>query len=235
LAKLEKQASAPDFWNDQEKAQKVLQQRSRLERALDTAENQQRLVEDIAVLFDFAAEDDASANELRESISKLAADVEESETQMLLGGPTDANNAFLSINSGAGGTDAQDFAEMLLRMYLRWAQKRGFKTEETCNRAKRPGSNRPAIASKVITLTGCWQAKSAFIGWFACHRSIQAKVGKPVSLRFLSRPKLMRTSKSRSWTKTCALTLIVRPEPEASTSTLRIRRFVLRTFQLTLS
>ncbi len=130
MAKLEKQAAEPDFWNDQEKAQKVLQQRSRLERAINTAEDQQRLVDDIAVLFDFAAEDEASANELRESVKKLAADVEESETQMLLGGETDANNAFLSINSGAGGTDAQDFAEMLLRMYLRWAQKRGFKTEE---------------------------------------------------------------------------------------------------------
>lgn len=130
LAKLEKQASESDFWNDQEKAQKVLQQRSRLERAINTAEEQQRAVDDIAVLFDFAAEDEASANELREAISKLAAEVEESETQMLLGGPNDANNAFLSINSGAGGTDAQDFAEMLLRMYLRWAQKHGFKAEE---------------------------------------------------------------------------------------------------------
>jgi peptide chain release factor 2 len=129
LEKLEAQASEPDFWNDQEKAQKVLQQRSRVERALNTAEGQQRLVEDIAVLFDFAAEDDASEIELRESISRLAKDVEESETQMLLGGQNDALNAIVSINAGAGGTDAQDWAEMLLRMYLRWCERKGFKTE----------------------------------------------------------------------------------------------------------
>lgn len=129
MKKLEAQASEPDFWNDQDKAQKVLQQRSRVERALNTAEGQQRLVEDIAVLFDFAAEDDTSETELRESISRLAKEVEESETQMLLGGPNDALNAIVSINAGAGGTDAQDWAEMLLRMYLRWCERKGFKTE----------------------------------------------------------------------------------------------------------
>lgn len=129
MNKLEEQASAADFWNDQEKAQKVLQQRSRLERAINIAEGQQRLVDDIAVLFDFAAEDDALAAELRQSIKKLTAEVEESETQMLLGGQNDALNAIVAINAGAGGTDAQDWAEMLLRMYLRWAERHGFKTE----------------------------------------------------------------------------------------------------------
>jgi peptide chain release factor 2 len=129
LEKLETLASAPDFWNDQEQAQKVLQQRSRIERALNTADRQARLVDDIAVLFDFAAEDEASANELRESLKRLTEDVEESETQMLLGGENDALNAIVAINAGAGGTDAQDWAEMLLRMYLRWCERRGFKTE----------------------------------------------------------------------------------------------------------
>lgn len=129
MKKLERQASEPEFWNDQEKAQKILQQRSRVERAINTAESQQRLVDDIAVLFDFAAEDEASANELRDSISRLTKEVEESETQMLLGGQNDALNAIVSINAGAGGTDAQDWAEMLLRMYLRWCERKGFKTE----------------------------------------------------------------------------------------------------------
>ena len=81
------------------------------------------------MLFEFTAEDDSSANELRESIKRLAADVEQSETQMLLGGQNDALNAIVAINAGAGGTDAQDWAEMLLRMYLRWAERRGLKTE----------------------------------------------------------------------------------------------------------
>jgi len=129
LAKIEEQASAPDFWNDQEKAQKVLQQRSRIERAINTAESQARLVDDIEVLFEFAADDEGSATELRESLKRLETAVEESETQMLLGGENDGRNAIVAINAGAGGTDAQDWAEMLLRMYLRWSERRGFKTE----------------------------------------------------------------------------------------------------------
>lgn len=130
LAKLETQIAAPEFWNDQEKAQKTLQQRARLERMIATAENQARLVDDIEVLFEFAAEDDASANELRESLSRLTTTVEASETQMLLGGENDGRNAIVAINAGAGGTDAQDWAQMLYRMYLRWAEKHGFKIEE---------------------------------------------------------------------------------------------------------
>ncbi len=106
-----------------------MQHRSRLERAVNTAENQSRLVDDIGVLFEFAESDDASASELQESINRLAEAVEESETQMLLGGDHDGNNAIVAINAGAGGTDAQDWAEMLLRMYLRWTERRGFKTE----------------------------------------------------------------------------------------------------------
>jgi peptide chain release factor 2 len=86
-------------------------------------------VDDIGVLFEFAAEDEASAMELRETLQRLAREVEESETQMLLGGENDARNAIVAINAGAGGTDAQDWAEMLLRMYLRWAERQGFKTE----------------------------------------------------------------------------------------------------------
>lgn len=105
----------------------MLQQRARLERAINTAEGQARTVDDIGVLFEFAEADEASAAELRETIKRLTGAVEESETQMLLGGENDARNAIVAINAGAGGTDAQDWAEMLLRMYLRWVERRGFK------------------------------------------------------------------------------------------------------------
>ncbi|MBX3280248.1 MAG: peptide chain release factor 2 [Acidobacteria bacterium] len=129
LAALEQQAAAADFWNDTERAQKVLQQRSRLERAITAAGQQARMVDDVEVLFEFAVEDDSSAGELRETLERLAEAVEESETQMLLGGENDARPAIVAINAGAGGTDAQDWAEMMLRMYLRWADRKGFKTE----------------------------------------------------------------------------------------------------------
>lgn len=87
------------------------------------------MVDDVEVLFEFAVEDDSSAGELRETLERLAEAVEESETQMLLGGENDARPAIVAINAGAGGTDAQDWAEMMLRMYLRWADRKGFKTE----------------------------------------------------------------------------------------------------------
>ena len=129
LKKLEEQASAPDFWSDQEKAQKALQQRAKVERAINTAERLARLVDDIEVLFDFAVEDEGSASELHSSLAVLTRLVDESETQMLLGGENDARNAIVAINAGAGGTDAQDWAEMMLRMYLRWSERHGLKSE----------------------------------------------------------------------------------------------------------
>ena len=81
------------------------------------------------MLFEFAATDAASAKELLPLITKLERDVTAAEVQSLLSGETDANNAICSLQSGAGGTDAQDFAQMLLRMYLRWAERKGFKVE----------------------------------------------------------------------------------------------------------
>jgi len=129
LRRLEAAASEPDFWSDQEQAQKVLQQRSRLERVVRRQESFESGVADAEVLFEFAAEDEASAKELRELVTRLELEVSEAETEMLLSGTHDALNAICSIQAGAGGTDAQDWAEMLLRMYLKWAEKRGFKAE----------------------------------------------------------------------------------------------------------
>jgi len=86
-------------------------------------------VSDAEVLFEFAETDADSASELEQLIKRLDREVSQAEVQSLLSGETDANNAICSIQSGAGGTDAQDFAQMLLRMYLRWAERKGFKVE----------------------------------------------------------------------------------------------------------
>ena len=129
LEKLEKQISEPGFWDDSDAAQKVMGKRSRIEKALAQQKDFETGVSDAEVLFEFAAEDAASASELQTLIAKLEDEVAEAETQSLLSGETDANNAICSIQSGAGGTDAQDFAQMLLRMYLRWAERKGFKVE----------------------------------------------------------------------------------------------------------
>lgn len=129
LENLETQISAPEFWNDSDKAQKIVQQRSRIEKALTQQENFESSVSDAEVLFEFAETDADSLSELNDLIVKLEREVAEAETQSLLSGETDANNAICSIQSGAGGTDAQDWAQMLLRMYLRWAERKGFKVE----------------------------------------------------------------------------------------------------------
>lgn len=81
------------------------------------------------MLLEFALEDEGSLAELRAIIERLEREIEEAETEMLLSGPNDARDAIVTINAGAGGTDAQDWAERLMRMYLRWAERRGFKTE----------------------------------------------------------------------------------------------------------
>lgn len=129
LARIEEESSKPDFWNDQEHAQKVLRQSSRLEAGTRKADQFLRDVEDAAVLLEFAAQDEASLKELQTVIERLEREVEEAETEMLLSGPNDARDAIVTINAGAGGTDAQDWAEILMRMYLRWAERRGFKTD----------------------------------------------------------------------------------------------------------
>jgi peptide chain release factor 2 len=129
LDELESQISEPDFWNDSDAAQKTVQQRSRVERALRQQESFETGVSDAQVLFEFAAGDASSAKELAELIVRLEREVGEAETQSLLSGETDANNAICSIQAGAGGTDAQDWAQMLLRMYLRWAERKNFKVE----------------------------------------------------------------------------------------------------------
>ena len=129
LERLEAEISTPGFWDDQEKAQKSVQQRSRIEKALQQQKDFDTGVSDADVLFEFAQTDPDSAKELETLITKLERDVTEAEIQSLLSGETDANNAICSLQAGAGGTDAQDFCQMLLRMYLRWAERKGFKVE----------------------------------------------------------------------------------------------------------
>lgn len=105
---------------------------------------------DIEVLIEFVQEDPTSLDELRKTINKLSDDVDEAEVEMLFSGPHDSANAIVEINPGAGGTDAQDWAEMLLRMYLRWAERRGFKTELL---DQQPGKE-AGIKSATFTVNG---------------------------------------------------------------------------------
>jgi peptide chain release factor 2 len=108
-----------------------LQQRSRLQRTIERQEKFETEVSDAAVLFEFAEveEDETSLNELRALLDRLEHEILQAETETLLAGENDARNAICTIHPGAGGTESQDWAEMLLRMYLKWAERREFKTE----------------------------------------------------------------------------------------------------------
>lgn len=106
-----------------------MQQRSRLEKVIARQQHFESSIADAAVLFEFAAEDTDSQRELQELLDRLNVQVAEAETEMLLGGENDHRNAICTLHPGAGGTESQDWAEMLLRMYLKWAERRGFKTE----------------------------------------------------------------------------------------------------------
>ncbi len=129
LTRIENRASSPDFWDDQDAAQRLLQSRTILERKIQRQEHFESEVADAAVLFEFAEEDDESLKELRLLVERLEHEISVAETEMLLGGDNDQLNAICTVHPGAGGTESQDWAEMLLRMYLKWAEQRGFKTE----------------------------------------------------------------------------------------------------------
>lgn len=133
LAAIEEKVSEPNFWQDQEKAQAVLQERKQFEDRVNAEKTLASKVSDLDTYFHLAQEetDTAQRESLLTDIAKelAAADayVSELETKTLLAGESDRLNAILTIKPGAGGIDSQDWAEMLLRMYLRWAESKGFR------------------------------------------------------------------------------------------------------------
>src|SRR5579863_204303 len=131
LAKTEQQISDPDFWNQPEKSQRVMQERKRLEQSIAEAEEVSRLTSDLDTLFELAREGENVAGDLEREIEHFEERLETLETAMLLSSPNDSKSAIMAIHPGAGGTESQDWAEMLLRMYLRWAERHGYQAVVT--------------------------------------------------------------------------------------------------------
>ncbi|WP_372790063.1 peptide chain release factor 2 [Paraconexibacter sp.] len=129
LEELEAEMGASGFWDDQDRAPKVSAEHARTTRRLDAFRALQRDAEDLEGLAELADEDDEIAAELEEQITSVQSRLAELEEARLFSGKYDAGDALVTINSGAGGTDAQDWAEMLLRMQMRWAESRGFSVE----------------------------------------------------------------------------------------------------------
>jgi peptide chain release factor 2 len=129
LASIEQRVSDPDFWKDQATAQKLLQRRRRLEEDLALSDSLKRRADDLAVLVEWVEAGEPVLEDLARGIDELSAQVDAGETKKMLGGEHDRKNAIVTIHPGAGGTESQDWAEMLLRMYLRWTERRGFKRD----------------------------------------------------------------------------------------------------------
>ncbi len=120
---------AAGFWDDQERAAKVSAEHARASRKLGVFRQLESDVEDLEPLAELAEEDPDLASELEDQIVTVQARLDELEEERLFSGRYDTGDALVTVNAGAGGTDAQDWAEMVLRMEMRWAEKRGFEVE----------------------------------------------------------------------------------------------------------
>ncbi|MCI1437421.1 peptide chain release factor 2 [Acetobacter indonesiensis] len=129
LAELNNQAEDPDLWNDPEAAQKLMRERTMLAGQVEGVNALEESVRDTCDLVELAeAEGDTEiVQEAVATLKQLAEEAKRRETESLLSGEADANDCYLEVNAGAGGTEAQDWAEMMLRMYTRWAEAHGYK------------------------------------------------------------------------------------------------------------
>lgn len=131
IAELNAEMAEPDFWSDQERAQAKNQEVSRLEKKVAQIEGLSKSLDDVNALIELGSEleDEDSARECEEMLTSLEARIEKLELETLLTGEYDSNNALLSLHAGAGGTEAQDWTDMLYRMYRRYCEKSGYTVE----------------------------------------------------------------------------------------------------------
>ena len=128
IAELEAESAKEGFWNDLDRSQKVQKRMKQLQQKCEKYEKLQSTWEDLMTICEMALEenDDSMLGELETDYAKLESELEAMRLSTLLSGEYDANNVILSIHPGAGGTEAQDWAQMLYRMYTRWAERHGF-------------------------------------------------------------------------------------------------------------
>jgi len=144
--------SAPAFWEDSRKAQALVQERADLAKTVGRFKDLAGQAEDLRVLWEMATEagDEGETAGIEQALSALRKDLEAFSVKIVLSGPQDRKNVILSIHPGAGGTESQDWAQMLMRMYLRWAERTGFKAEVV---DLLPGEE-AGIKSATIEITG---------------------------------------------------------------------------------
>ena len=174
LAAFEEKVSHPDFWQDQQKAQEILQQRKQLEDRITAADTLDRKTSDLDTYFHLAEEESNDAQretivaDLQKELAAADSYVADLETKTLLAGESDRLNAILTIKPGAGGTESQDWAEMLLRMYLRWAENRGFRA----NLLESTPGEEAGIKSATLQIEG-ENAYGLLVGESGVHRLVR--------------------------------------------------------------
>lgn len=150
LAVIEEKISDPAVWSDGAKSQPLMRERKRLETLLADDAELARRQDDIEAYFELAKEGEATEPDLEREIPALVEFSEKLESKTMLSGDMDSMNAIVTVHPGAGGTESQDWAEMLMRMYLRWAEREGFKTE--INEIQ--DGDEAGIKSATFTITG---------------------------------------------------------------------------------
>jgi peptide chain release factor 2 len=171
LTEVELELGQPDVWEDPDRAQALGKERSSLELVVKTIEDLDTGVADCRELLDMAVEEDDadSINDVAAEIERLDGQLESLEFRRMFSGEVDENNAYLDIQSGSGGTEAQDWAEMVLRMYLRWGERKGFKT--TLEEAS------PGEVAGIKSATIRFEGEYAF-GWLRTETGVHRLVRK---------------------------------------------------------
>ena len=219
---------APGFWDDQRKAAALSAEHARLSKRVERYDGLASEVDDLEELLSISS--DEELDELDDSVSALRRQLEQLEEAALFRGEYDAGDAVVTIHSGTGGTDAQDWTEILLRMYLRWAADRGFETELI---EASPGEE-AGLKSATFTVSG-ENAYGILKAERGVHRLVRLSPFDAAHRRHTSfaqvivSPFVANVWRSRSTTPSCGSTRIARAAPAASTSTRRTRRCGSRT------
>ena len=169
MTKIEQRMSAPHFWDNAESAQKVVAQLKSLRAVIGPVTELSGKIEDLRTLHDLGAEagDADTLGEVAAEAEKLTVDLDRLELQTMLAGPHDAGNCYVAIHAGAGGTESCDWAEMLLRMYLRYFERNGYKVEQI----DRLDGEEAGIRSATLHVSGPYA-----YGYLSCERGVHRLV-----------------------------------------------------------
>ena len=181
---LNAQAEDPNLWNDQQRAQRVMQERTALEDQLTSIGRIEQELDDQLTMIELGEAEKRSEGRRARPRRRCASSGPRSrgrELEALLSGEADANDSYLEVHAGAGGTESQDWASMLLRMYTRWAEQHGFKVEYHGGdrKARKPASSRRPSRSRAATPMAGSRPRAACIGWCASRRSIPTRAATP--------------------------------------------------------